>query len=107
MQVNKTEALEKYGLALHSGPVSDPGVGPGGREAQPPGAAASLPLELGPQPSPLLLFHPSSGLAGTTSPPGRRGAGQALGGGRVCPAPGTGGAKVKLTEVGPVKVVLY
>src|SRR5512135_2678004 len=106
MQVKKRESLEKYGISLHSGPVSDPGRGPGGTEALQPCPAASPPWEMSPQPSPLFLFHPSYGLAGTTSPPGRRGARQALGSGRVCPAKGTGGAKVTLTEVEPVKVVL-
>src|SRR5512135_2190355 len=106
MQVKKREALEKYGISLHSGPVSDPGLGPGGMEALQPCPAASPALEISPQLSPLFQFHPSSGWAGTTLPPGRRGARQVLGGGRVCPAKGTGGAKVTLTEVEPVKVVL-
>ena len=106
MQVKKREALEKYGISLHSGPVSDPGLGPGGMEALQPWLAASPSLEMSSQPSPLLRFHPSFGLAGTTSPPGRRDARQALGGGRVCPGPGTGGAKVTLTEIEPIKVVL-
>src|SRR5512135_2178315 len=77
MQVKKREALEKYGISLHSGPVSDPGLGPGGREARQPCPAASPPLEMSPQSPPIFLFHPSSGLAGTTSPPGRRDARQA------------------------------
>ena len=102
MQVKKRESFEKYGISLHSGPVSDPGLGPGGMEALQPCPAASPPLEMSPQPSPLFLFHPCYGLAGTTLPPGRRGARQARGGGRVCPAQGTGGAKVTLTEVEPV-----
>src|SRR5512135_3149878 len=83
MQVKERGPLEKYGISLHSGPVSDPGLGPGGREALQPCPAASPPLEMSPQPSPLFLFHPSYGLAGTTSPPGRRDARQVLGGGRV------------------------
>src|SRR5512135_765887 len=106
MRVKKSELLEKYGISLHSGPVSDAGLGPGGLEALQPCPAASPPLEMSPQPPPFFLCHPSYGLAGTTSPPGRQGARQALGGGRVCPAKGTGGAKVTLTEVEPVKVVL-
>src|SRR5512135_3941193 len=106
MQVKKRESLEKYGISLYSGPVSDPGLGPGGMEALQPCSAAPPPLEMSPQPSPLFLFNPSYGWAGTTSPPGRRGARQALGGGRVCPAKGTGGTKVTLTELEPVKVGL-
>ena len=98
--------FEKYEISLHSGPVSDPGLGPGGMEALQPCPAASPILEISPQPSPLSLFHPSYGLAGTTSPPGRRGARQARGGGRGCPEKGTGGAKVTLTEVEPAEVVL-
>src|SRR5512135_1718012 len=106
MQVKKREALEKYGISLHSGPVSDPGLGPGGREALQPCPAASPPWEMSPQSSAIFLSHPRYGVAGTTSPPGRRDARQALGGGRVCPAKGTGGAKVTLTEIEPIKVVL-
>src|SRR5512135_2496165 len=106
MQVKEREAFEKYGISLHSGPVSDPGLGPGAMAALQPCLAASPSLEMSSQPSPLFLFHPSSGLAGTTSPPGRRGARQALGGGRVCPAPGTGGAKVTLMAVEPINTTL-
>src|SRR5512135_3534725 len=105
MQVKKRESLEKYGISLHSGPVSDPGLGPGGREALQPGSAASAPSEMSPQPSPFSLFHLSCGLPGTNSPPGRRGVRRALGGDRVCPAKGTGGAKVILTEAYSTKVV--
>src|SRR5512135_3670432 len=106
MQVKKRESLEKYGISLHSGPVSDPGLGPSGMETLQPCSAASRLLEMSQQPSPFLLSPPSDGLPGATSPPGRRDAPQALGGGRVCPANGTSGAKVMLTEVDPVKVVL-
>ena len=106
MQVKEREPLEKYEISLHSGPVSDPGRGPGGREALQPGSAASAPSEMSPQPSPFFLFHLSYGLPGTSSPPGRRDARRALGGGRVCPAQATGGAKVTLTEAYSTKVVL-
>jgi len=41
MQIKKRESLEKYGISLHSGPVSDPGLGPGGMEAMQPCSAAS------------------------------------------------------------------
>src|SRR5512135_632959 len=99
MQVKKREFLEKYGISLHSGPVSDHVLGPGGMEALQPCPPASPPLEMNPQSSSHFLFHPSYSWAGTLPPPGRRGARQALGGGRGCPAKGTGGAPVTLTEV--------
>src|SRR5512142_2390589 len=99
MQVHRSESLEKYGISLHSGPVSAPGLGPSGMEALQPCPAASPPSEMSPQPAPLFLFPPSYGRPGRPRRRGRRSARQALGGGRVCPAKGTGGAKVTLTEV--------
>src|SRR5512143_2072688 len=54
----------------------------------------------------IVLSPPNDGWSGATSPSGRRDAPQALGGGRVCPAKGTSGAKVTLTGVEPVKAVL-
>src|SRR5512143_1635074 len=106
MQVKKGESLEKYGLSLHSGPVSDPGLGPSGMEVLQPCSAASPPFGNEPATFTIFLSPPNDGLSGATSPPGRRDAPQALGGGRVCPAKGTSGAKVTLTEVEPVKAVL-
>ncbi len=44
MQVKKKEAFEKYGISLHSGPVSDHGLGPSGMEALQRCSAASPPL---------------------------------------------------------------
>jgi hypothetical protein len=41
MQVKKRKSLEKYGISLNSGPVSDPGLGPSGMEALQPCSAAS------------------------------------------------------------------
>src|SRR5512135_3155510 len=102
MQVRRRESREKYAISLNSGPVSDPGLGPSGMEARQPCSAASRLLGMSPQPPPFLLGPPSDGLPGATSPPGRRDAPQALGGGRVCPVKGMSGAKVTLTEVGPV-----
>src|SRR5512135_3558849 len=90
MQVKEREPLEKYDIALHSGTVSDHGLGRGGLEGVQACTAASPPLEMSPQPSPCFLLFPSYGSPGTISPPGRRGARRALGGGRVCPAKGGG-----------------
>src|SRR5512135_1924338 len=97
MQVRRRESREKYAISLNSGPVSDPGLGPSGMEARQPCSAASRLLGMSPQPPPFLLGPPSDGLPGATSPPGRRDAPQALGGGRVCPVKGMSGAK-KLSQ---------
>src|SRR5512135_3197380 len=44
MQVHRSESFEKYGISLHCGPVSDPGLGPSGMEALQPCSAASPPF---------------------------------------------------------------
>ena len=54
MQVKKRESLEKYGISLHSGPVSDPGLGPSGMEVLQPCSAASPPF--GNEPATFTLF---------------------------------------------------
>src|SRR5512135_3308693 len=70
MQVHRSESLGKYGISLHSGPVSDPGLGPSGMEALQPCPAASPPSENEPATFTTSPIPSKLRSAGATPPPG-------------------------------------